>query len=470
MKAIHFPIKVFLTLTAVALPLLASATSEPVPYYPEVILVNSRNLRASVTPAHFLQGRWSYVITWNRGQKKPGSIKLRQGLKTVALDQASFTALPGGAISVTTGYVLKPGVRYNIEFYSQPKGKGALLARKYFLIKPAPKDYAIVCPADVMLCPDGKTYVSRQSPACEFAPCPVVACQNLWWYDGSSSVCAQKEFCGAYSYESLRTFETEAACKDSLSTRPSALKVLTPNGGEVWAVGSTKQITWTLGEAGSNTEVAIELFPQNPAPVSEQKYSLAFSVPNTGFFDWKVGFDRGGKSIPAGTYKIHIQQIIYCVKAPCVSNNKDSSDGSFTLTDPTLTGQNFRYLKVKVSGNSRAAIKELEVYDSKGNKYSPASASVSADWVYPSYGAVGAQGAYDGDLNTEWNSGDFDAWYILDLGEAKTSAKVKLMPSVNPNGARQTYTLSISSDGADYILLAAFPWPILNNVWLERGY
>jgi hypothetical protein len=33
-------------------------------------------------------------------------------------------------------------------------------------------DAPVACTAEAKLCPDGKTYVSRQGPNCEFAPCP----------------------------------------------------------------------------------------------------------------------------------------------------------------------------------------------------------------------------------------------------------------------------------------------------------
>lgn len=33
----------------------------------------------------------------------------------------------------------------------------------------------IACTQDAMLCPDGKTYVSRIPPSCEFAPCPATS-------------------------------------------------------------------------------------------------------------------------------------------------------------------------------------------------------------------------------------------------------------------------------------------------------
>ena len=38
---------------------------------------------------------------------------------------------------------------------------------------PAPTSTSVVCTSDVKLCPDGKTYVSRIPPSCEFASCPI---------------------------------------------------------------------------------------------------------------------------------------------------------------------------------------------------------------------------------------------------------------------------------------------------------
>ena len=36
----------------------------------------------------------------------------------------------------------------------------------------SPSPEPVACAQEAMLCPDGKTYVSRQGPKCEFAPCP----------------------------------------------------------------------------------------------------------------------------------------------------------------------------------------------------------------------------------------------------------------------------------------------------------
>jgi hypothetical protein len=37
---------------------------------------------------------------------------------------------------------------------------------------PTPSPIPVACTQEAKLCPDGKTYVSRQGPKCEFAPCP----------------------------------------------------------------------------------------------------------------------------------------------------------------------------------------------------------------------------------------------------------------------------------------------------------
>jgi len=41
-------------------------------------------------------------------------------------------------------------------------------------------------------------------------------CKNFWWYDNEHSTCQQpKQFCGAYMYLGLQTFETKEECENS---------------------------------------------------------------------------------------------------------------------------------------------------------------------------------------------------------------------------------------------------------------
>ena len=64
-----------------------------------------------------------------------------------------------------------------------------------------------------------KLYQKRKEPVAPTAPAPAPAqeCQTLWWYDNSHRVCSQKEFCGAYMYQGLRTFKTKADCEKGLA-------------------------------------------------------------------------------------------------------------------------------------------------------------------------------------------------------------------------------------------------------------
>jgi len=48
----------------------------------------------------------------------------------------------------------------------------------------------------------------------------VSGCKNLWWYDSEHSTCQQpKQFCGAYMYQGLQTFETKEACEQNITVR-----------------------------------------------------------------------------------------------------------------------------------------------------------------------------------------------------------------------------------------------------------
>jgi uncharacterized membrane protein len=44
-----------------------------------------------------------------------------------------------------------------------------------------------------------------------------VNCKVYYWFDNNNTVCTYKEFCGAYQYQGLQTFETLNDCKEGLS-------------------------------------------------------------------------------------------------------------------------------------------------------------------------------------------------------------------------------------------------------------
>jgi len=42
-------------------------------------------------------------------------------------------------------------------------------------------------------------------------------CNNLYWIDNSSQDCSQKQFCGAYMYQGLQTFEDKEDCLEAIN-------------------------------------------------------------------------------------------------------------------------------------------------------------------------------------------------------------------------------------------------------------
>ncbi len=80
----------------------------------------------------------------------------------------------------------------------------------------------VFCTMDAKMCSDG-SYVGRDAENnCEFFPCPngeeleddenENSCNNKYWVDNTNKECSQKQFCGAYMYYGLYTFETKEEC------------------------------------------------------------------------------------------------------------------------------------------------------------------------------------------------------------------------------------------------------------------
>ena len=60
-----------------------------------------------------------------------------------------------------------------------------------------------------------------------------------------------------------------------------SIRVLTPNGGEQWKIGTTQSITWQGVETGGPYTIQIQRHPR-------QKWQTIAIVPDNGTYNWKV--------------------------------------------------------------------------------------------------------------------------------------------------------------------------------------
>ena len=58
-------------------------------------------------------------------------------------------------------------------------------------------------------------------------------CRRLWWFDDNNPTCGQREFCGAYAYLGLKTFESEEACRGELVNVGILDPRVTPGSGQL---------------------------------------------------------------------------------------------------------------------------------------------------------------------------------------------------------------------------------------------
>ena len=142
--------------------------------------------------------------------------------------------------------------------------------------------------------------------------------------------------------------QVQTSSSVNVTGNPSAgpLKITSPNGGEVWQLGTTHTITWTSPYYFAATTADIKITQQVvcnagyacPA-IAYAPYVIATNIPiNQNSFTWNVGSVRWDNpilsSVPtmaAGQYTIQICQ--------SGTNVCDSSDSSFTVTSASNANQ-----------------------------------------------------------------------------------------------------------------------------------
>ncbi|MDR3558540.1 MAG: peptidoglycan-binding protein [Candidatus Pacebacteria bacterium] len=115
-----------------------------------------------------------------------------------------------------------------------------------------------------------------------------------------------------------------------------SLRIVSPNGGEVWNRGTNQQITWTSPYYFAAAYADLKLVPYQ-APCTTNvcsmlalaPYTIATNIPiNQNSYSWNVGtamnYSNVSQSVPDGRYSIQICQ--------SGTSTCDSSDSTFTIT------------------------------------------------------------------------------------------------------------------------------------------
>jgi hypothetical protein len=147
-----------------------------------------------------------------------------------------------------------------------------------------------------------------------------------------------KSSCGGYAYTTIDG-ESEYATFNCSSTQPS-ITVTSPNGGETWKVGETKNITWQTSNISSpNDKITLYVALANNLGMH---CNIAQKIPNTGSYNFTVGDPSTycGSAINNISYRVGGQfKILACAGSALGYNNcdvvQDYSDNYFTITSGT---------------------------------------------------------------------------------------------------------------------------------------
>jgi peptidoglycan hydrolase-like protein with peptidoglycan-binding domain len=131
------------------------------------------------------------------------------------------------------------------------------------------------------------------------------------------------------------TITAASSLSGCLPSSAPSIKILSPNGGEVFAVGTTMHIQWASCNISSSTAVNLQLLKQTtdaslniPAYYGQALISLA--VPNTGTYNWIIP-----SSIPNAT--MYLVSIDGSTRGQEGSGFRDISDNTFSINNGILS-------------------------------------------------------------------------------------------------------------------------------------
>lgn len=106
-----------------------------------------------------------------------------------------------------------------------------------------------------------------------------------------------------------------------------SITVISPNGGETWAQGSTHNITWTSQDLTANDKVNIRIIDYSPSNYLNSTIIASNIVGNLGVYSWTIpaNFTAGSN---------YIIQVIAPAYESCIRCYSDSSDNYFSIVAP----------------------------------------------------------------------------------------------------------------------------------------
>ncbi|MEK7610389.1 MAG: dockerin type I domain-containing protein [Patescibacteria group bacterium] len=136
----------------------------------------------------------------------------------------------------------------------------------------------------------------------------------------------------AYVGPQTRTAMNRLLC-NLLPPNPVSIKVVSPNGGEGWFLGSQERIIWNAFNVPANRIVNISLITDENSGVPFAAYTLMLGLApdQRGGFSWTVGAGYRDSKVPAGVYRMSI-----CLGDPVTGSEVcDRSDSYFKIYDST---------------------------------------------------------------------------------------------------------------------------------------
>lgn len=212
---------------------------------------------------------------------------------------------------------------------------------------------------------------------------PTTRCETLWWFDNDHLTCSQKQFCGNYMYQGLRTFQTEAECKTALSQLGNApvLNAIVAYSGVQNGAKCAKDwpVSVTVRAADGTNKTYTGVVPALQSNTTGlQKYKISLSLTDFNFLENVAAFIKGAKHLQV-KYGEDNQTAVYNKAGGTLVLTKDTSTSKVydfsgypllagdVNQDGVVNGQDFSAVKTASMTRKQVADGGYMVEDLNGN-------------------------------------------------------------------------------------------------------